>query len=760
MSSCFGLGRKSKSADTEPLLPRYEDDTARQRRLHQKLHSYQMIRALSKGYMPSTEQTIINLRTLLASDALNPNNKDLSQSGRRLVRNSREWLKQFIELLQHKNGDDRIQDFIWYMTKSRVSLDLDDISHQASKAKVKADVSACRMTLLPAKDPFTDNTVAYESLRTVGSLLLTNKDFRVFVDDLSTIGRQILSDTAFSLSGAAEEAGKKLEPSDEQAQAVKGPGADDGIATPTKEDVAHEAAELSKVLVNGAGQVGRDTVASAKEHVSGQQKDTLIHRLKQTVMGLRKRTDYSDSVSTISKLIQRYAVVYSRVADATIATAQDDVYTNPALDRAVRNFWDLLSSFGDREEWKKLEEDFKKVMGHAKKDPDFEHFMQDVGNALQKLLTNPDFFDHADEKLDELREKASQLGDESDFKADLEKFFQQLKNAVRSVFEDEDVSKMIVTTRKIFDTLSPVNSATNPELVTDSLNIFLPLLIRSIQNVPIPRVEVSIPEMDLLLENLIIEPGRTVNATSFLPYRMLVTTRNDLEIRKAHSKRTVSSVTSLITVSVNGLSISAQDLGFWIRVHAGKLFRFRDEGIASFALDERGIDLTLELEVGRERLEQILTLRGVKVHIHKLDYALRKSKLSWLGWLFKPFLKQLIRRALEKTLAESIADFLHAANRELVFARERLRATRIADPQDLATFIKAVMTRLTPAEDPDVYTRVGVDAPDRGVFKNIYTPGSVVKLWHEEAMRAEEAIEDAGEQTGGWRNDIFDVAVY
>jgi Family of unknown function (DUF5923)/Protein of unknown function (DUF4449) len=331
---------------------------------------------------------------------------------------------------------------------------------------------------------------------------------------------------------------------------------------------------------------------------------------------------------------------------------------------------------------------------------------------------------------------------------------------VRSVSGDEDVSKMIVTTRKIFETLSPVTNATNPDLVADSFNIFLPLLIRSIQNVPIPRLEVSIPEMDLLLENLIIEPGRTVNATSFLPYRMLVTTRNDLEIRKAHSKRTISSITSLLTVSINGLSISAQDLGFWIRAHSGPFFRFSDEGIASFALDERGIDITLDLEVGREKLEQILTLRGIKVHIHKLEYSLRKSKLSWLGWFFRPFLKHLIRRALEKSLAESIADFLHAANRELVFARERLRATRIADPQDIATFAKAVITRLTPAEDPDVYTRVGVDAPDRGVFKNVYTPGSIVKLWHEEAMRAEEAVEERGEQTGGWRNEIFDVAVY
>lgn len=49
--------------------------------------------------------------------------------------------------------------------------------------------------------------------------------------------------------------------------------------------------------------------------------------------------------------------------------------------------------------------------------------------------------------------------------------------------------------------------------------------------------------------------------------------------------------------------------------------------------------------------------------------------------------------------------------------------------------------------------------PDRGIFKNVYTPGSIVKLWHEEAMKAEEAVDESEAQRGGWRNEIFDVAV-
>lgn len=691
--------------------------------------------------MPSNEQTIVNLRTLLASDLLNANNIELSDSGRMLIRNCRGWLKLFIELLRNKNDGDQIQDFIYYLTKSRISLDIQDISHQASKVKARADAAA-----------------TYESFRTVGSLLLTNADFRLFVNDVGTIGRQVLADTAFSLSDAAEKTGKELELSEEEQKTISGPGSDE-VSEVSKQQLSTTSQETGAVVADEALKVAKDAVASTQRNITGEQGETLLHRLKQAVMNLRQRTDYKDSVSTIAKLLERYAYAYSRAGDAAISTAQDDIHSNPALDTAIENFWELFSSFGDRKAWDQLRKDWQQLMSHAKSDPQFEKFMTEIGNAFQSMLLDPDFFDNAQQKIDELREKSVKLGNESKFREDFEQLLRQGQTTVKSIIEDEDVNALLRATRRIYTVLSPPERVANPDLVTDSIHIFLPLLIRSVQYLPIPRLEVSVPEMDLLLENLVLEPGRTVNSTSFLPYRLLVSTKNDLEIRKTHSKKTVSSVKSLMTITLNGLSVSAQDLGFWIRGHAG-IIHFADQGIASFYLDERGIDISIDVEIGKEKLEQILTLKGVRVHIHKLDYSLRQSKLSWLGWLFKPLLKQMIRRSLEKTIAESIANTLHSANRELVYARERLRATRIADPQDLVTFIKAVAARLTPEEDPDVYTRLGVDAPKKGVFRGVYTPGSIVKLWHEEALRAEETIQEGEERGSGWRNDVFDVAVY
>jgi len=738
-SSCFGLReRNSDNRDPEqqPLLPQYEQDTHLQREVARKLHSYQMYRALSKGYMPSTEQVIVNLRTLLASDVLNPDNPELSNSGRRLVRLTKQWLQQFIVLLSNKNGKDQIQDLIWFLAKSRVSVDIDDLSSRVRKVQAKANTAA-----------------AYQSLRTIGSLLLTNPEFRTFLGDLTVVSREIFKDSAFALRDAADQAGKKIEPSLEAQGNAAQP--DTNGQPPSAQDLENGLQGIAQTVAESGGDVANATVESAKDKISGDEGQALLKRLQATVLNLRKRKDYSDSVSTLSLLIKRYALVYSRAAEEIVSAAQDDLSENQETDRALANLWEFVKSFGDRKEWDKCEELLQKVVSHKDQDPEFEDMVQQIGDSIQKLLTDPEFFSNANERIQDLRNKSKQVGSESSLRQDIDQLLQQLSITFQAVLRDGDVHSIITTTKRIFGVISPQNSVGNADLIQDALNVFIPFVISAIQYVPIPRLEVSTPAIDLLLENLIIEPGTTINQTSFLPYRLKIETYNDVEIRKARF-RTNTSTKHLMLIKLDGLSARADEVGFWLRAHSG-LFRLADEGIVSFSLDERGIDIHLEVEICRERLEHILTLRGVRVKVHKLNYKVRKSKLSWLSWLIKPILRPILRATMEVQMAKAIGDVIHAGNRELLYARERLRATRIAGPDDLWTFVKAVAARLVPEQDPDLYTRVGVDPPGKGVFRGVYTPASVVKIWHEEAERAGDRIEEF--EAGGWRNDVFDTHV-
>jgi hypothetical protein len=92
--------------------------------------------------MPTNEQAIVSLRTLLAADIFRPDNAQLSDSGRALVHYTKKWITQLIYLLEHKNGHDQIQDFIWFLSKARVSVDMEHITERATRAKSKADTAA------------------------------------------------------------------------------------------------------------------------------------------------------------------------------------------------------------------------------------------------------------------------------------------------------------------------------------------------------------------------------------------------------------------------------------------------------------------------------------------------------------------------------------------------------------------------------------------------------------------------------------------
>ncbi|GJN71759.1 hypothetical protein PLIIFM63780_005907 [Purpureocillium lilacinum] len=735
MLTWFGLVKSHRrDGEREPLLPQYNDETAREARLHEKLHTYQMLRAMSQGYMPSNEQVVVQLRSLLSADILNPDTQELSSSGRALTSSTKLWLTQFIKVLQHKNSEDQIQDFIWYLSKARLDIDTRDLGVKAAASKAKADASA---------------TLA--SLRTVGSLLLTNSDFRIFLDDLGTVGKEVFRDTAFTLADVSKEAGQQLAPATEATDALSAQGGSTHTV-PSNQDLEDQVQEVAQVVSSGAAEVASEAGHSLSEHVTGSEGKALVHRLKQTVVQLRKRRDYSESVSTLALLLQRYLAAYARLASDTVQAVEEDVGTNEDADLAVRNFWRFLTSLGNQERWKQVEASFDKVVEAGRSDPNFEKMVQEIATLVQDMLTDPDFFDNAEQRFNDLRNRSKETTSRSSIADSVDELLTHLRLALRSVTEDEDMQKLLRISKRIAALLSPQGSYKNDDLVQDSINTFVPLVVQAIQYVPIPRLEVSTPAVDLLLENLILEPGRTINHSSFLPYRLQISTQNDFAVQKGLF-RTTSSMASVVRVKISGLSIAADDLGYWVKLHSG-LLRIMDQGLVSFHLDERGIDITLDIEIGRNRIEELVSLRSVKVDVHHLNYKLSDSKFSWIAWLLKPLIRPIVRKALELKVAAAIEQGLRTLNRELVFARERLRATRIANPNDLWTFLRAVAARLTPAPDPDLDARVGV-RPGRDVFRGRYAPGSLVKLWDDEGRDAPQRVLEY--ERGGWRNEIFDV---
>lgn len=602
---------------------------------------------------------------------------------------------------------------------------------------------------------------------------------RLLLADVAAVGREVFRDTAFALADASQTAAVRLEPASQEAEeeaAAAASTAEDGL-----QDVRDNVADVADEVTDGVAAVAAAAQQSVTDRLVNNDSNTrqrLLSRLRQAVQQLLQQPDYATSVSILTRLLERGLAVYAR----TLEDAAAAVETNDEADAALRNFWAFISNFGDVEAWKELQTRFQRLHERtrgADGSRQLEALVHQAAAALQAMLTDPDYFDRANDRLDSLdslRNMVRELDDGSSSAASgsasasllqqqLDGLFAQMQVALQSALEDGDVAALTATSGSIASLLCPggeQDGYASADLLADAASVFLPQIVQAVQYVPIPRLEVATPDVDLLLENLVLQPGRTMNHSSFLPFRLHVQIRSDMDVHKARFG-TAARIASTASVAVDGLSLAADDVGFVLRLHAGPLLRCSDEGLVSFHLDERGIDVHLDVDVVRGSAEQLLTLRQTQVRIHHVGFRLYRSRVSWLAWLLRPVLRPLLRRTLERQLARAITDNLRLLNRELVFARERLRAARIANPNDVASLLRAVTSRFAEAEDDgrhddlDQSVRVGLKPPERGPFAGVYAPGSLALVWDEEAARAGERVHEY--RRDGWRNAVFDATI-
>ncbi|KAL7935202.1 hypothetical protein V8C35DRAFT_298777 [Trichoderma chlorosporum] len=159
--------------------------------INRKLQIYGIINAFKNGKTPSNEQIDVALNSFLASRPLSNPSDQLSDEGKLLVEDAREVVKLAKQLLLSKNHGNLIQDFIWQTTH------YDTQNVQAPGAPLTKDTAA------------RDKDDALEGLRTLGTLLITNGQFRKLLKDASILVRDMVGD-------GATNAANWVRPSDEQ----------------------------------------------------------------------------------------------------------------------------------------------------------------------------------------------------------------------------------------------------------------------------------------------------------------------------------------------------------------------------------------------------------------------------------------------------------------------------------------------------------------------------------------------------------------
>lgn len=180
--------------------------------VNQKLQLFGIYSAFAHGKVPSNKQIDVALNSALASKSLSNPPSKLSAEGKTLVADLREVIRQAKYLLLTKNEGNLLQEFIWDCQH------LDGANAKLPGAPTDKDTAKQH------------GNEALEGLKTLGTLLISNGQFRKLLNDATVLLRDMAGDAATNAAG-------KINPSEDALAQID---------QPAEDNTWHDVPDLSK----------------------------------------------------------------------------------------------------------------------------------------------------------------------------------------------------------------------------------------------------------------------------------------------------------------------------------------------------------------------------------------------------------------------------------------------------------------------------------------------------------------------------------
>jgi len=267
-----------------------------------------------------------------------------------------------------------------------------------------------------------------------------------------------------------------------------------------------------------------------------------------------------------------------------------------------------------------------------------------------------------------------------------------------------------------------------PHLVKDLSEVILPGIFESIRYVPIPRIEFSDPQIDAVIENLVIE------SDNLMPNVLEVA--NDNYFRWGRKKIANKNKNSFM-ISVSGIQMDLKDVSYYVK-RKQDFPSLTDLGVADVFPGGSGFSFNMKMSTADEKDRQnFFKVDKVDVDVKNFNIKLQKSKHKLLFGLAKPLMLKVMRPALQKALEKAIKDKVHEL--DTILYQVKLEADRAAEevkenPEEaqniysryVSAFQKKVLQGQKKAEEIKSNTKVNVAVTKQdSIFPNIHLPGGI-----------------------------------
>jgi len=589
------------------------------------------------------------------------------------------------------------------------------------------------------------------------------------VSDATVLLKDIAAD-------ASEHATRQLRPSEEQLSQID---------TPAEENTWHEKPNINKEDLkskfkksdksSAGGPSGAETGTAdneseenrrqkyanqtkeyLQEKIPKERREQMIWRLKKMVIEVQGHADYQQAIETLLDMAEKYASHTKNIGEQSGSQALN-VRSSGSVQAVENDLRILIERFANNTSLSDFFESLNKIYRDADQDPELRGWFSNVDTFIRRALREQGFImdDECNRQWNELYDKGRYLVRER-YRSHTDNIVDQIKFLADQFDKDPQNRALADSVQKLFKDLGRDAGGKvvfKKHLLQDIRDVILPGLFENVRYVPIPRIEVSDPMVDFVIENLVIESDNLMpNVVEF---------GSDNYFRWGRKKIT-NKRDNKIMIAASGIQADLRDVSYYIKKKQG-FPSITDTGVMDIFLGGDGFSFKIAASsADKGDKKHFVKADKVSVNIHNMNIKLRKSNHKLLFATFKPLLFNVVRPALEKVLEGQIRNaferadaYAHEIHSEATKAQEAAREdpenarsifSRYADAVRARTQAKAEQAEATAKRDTKVQT---VTTLHESIFPDIKLPGGV-------SNKATEYVELAkkGER---WESPIFSI---
>lgn len=438
------------------------------------------------------------------------------------------------------------------------------------------------------------------------------------------------------------------------------------------------------------------------ERIPEEKQHELLDRLRSVIGQVQSNPEYQSAIDTIVRLLKSWSDRFGQISQdiQNKAENQDNDQQSRYRDLAERETKVIIESWAQGQSMDPLLEKIRHIKEDMNNDDELRHYYDALVHYLDNLARKPGYASD-DKSVDDGR-KLMDDGNrilEGKYGDHIRELSDQAKKFIHALRHDKMVQELndrISTIHRHLWWDRDGNPAFKPQLMRDIKLTLLPAFLDEIKFIPIPRIEYSDAQFDVIIENLVL------SGDSLLPNNIQTKVESYSNFSFREDVKTDPGYDTLV-VRLNEIQADIDDVVFSYTKKTG-FPKISDRGVGSLYLGGKGLTMTVRLQSVTDNPHKTFKVTHCKCKMSNLKFKINDSKHDILYKTLSPLITSIIRknvaRALEMNMIETLNDWDKRITQQITKINQNIqyKAGQLAAEAD-----KTAQSQSRPQQNPGLF---------------------------------------------------------